>query len=215
FFIPFVLIAIPVCRYNSARFGSIFEFGATLSLTTNDMNLRGFNMDRLLRGLYCFLIQPPVTTPDFPYLTSSVVDSAYMGRNLVEFNFGGVLTATPFMLIIPLQALGLFKRLKKEELTITLSFLIPAFIIAVFDVNSAGILYRYSCDFTTPFIIAALILWIPFLSADKSRLPRRLFSVLLLQALFYSLRVYCSDGDYLFIKDSSPLLFENIRSYFM
>ncbi len=215
FFIPFALIAIPVCLYNYARFGSIFEFGATLSLTTNDMNLRGFNMDRLLRGLYCFLLQPVATTADFPYLTSSIVDSAYMGRNLVEFTFGGILTATPFMLIIPMQALGFFKKLKTQERVLTLCFLIPALIIAVFDVNSAGILYRYSCDFTTPFIIAAFILWIPYLSDSKNRISRRLFSILLLQAVFYSLRVYCADGDYLFIKDSSPLLYESIRSYFM
>ena len=56
--LPVLPVAIAVCWYNQARFGSIFEFGATYSLTSNDMNLRGFNMDRLLRGLYCFLLQP-------------------------------------------------------------------------------------------------------------------------------------------------------------
>ena len=86
----------------------------------------------------------------------------------------------------------------------------------IFDVNSAGILYRYSCDFTTGFLIAAFMLWIPLITDPKeSRLPRRLFALLLLQAAFYSLRVFCSDGDYLFIKDASPLLYERIRSYFM
>lgn len=215
FAMPFALIAIPVCWYNHARFGSIFEFGATLSLTTNDMNLRGFNMDRLVRGLYCFLIQPTVTTNDFPYLTSSVVDSAYMGRNLVEFTFGGVLCACPLMLIIPAQIFGFFKKLKAEEKAISLCLLAASLIIAVFDVNSAGILYRYSCDFTTGFLIAAIMLWIPLLSSDDSkRTARRLFTLLLIQALFYSLRVFCSDGDRLFIKDCSPVLFERIRSYF-
>ncbi|MBR6257439.1 MAG: hypothetical protein IKR23_08680 [Lachnospiraceae bacterium] len=215
FALPFALIAIPVCWYNQARFGSIFEFGATLSLTTNDMNLRGFNMDRLIRGLYCFLIQPTVTTNDFPYLTSSVVDSAYMGRNLVEFTFGGVLTACPLMLIIPALVFGLFGKLKSEEKAVCLTLLIASFVICVFDVNSAGILYRYTCDFTTGFLIAAFLLWIPLLSEEKDRvLSRRLFTLLLMQALFYSLRVYCADGDRLFIRDCSPVLFERIRSYF-
>ena len=216
FILPYVIVAIPVCWYNHARFGSIFEFGATLSLTTNDMNLRGFNMDRLVRGLYCFLLQPTVTTNDFPYLTSSIVDSAYMGRNLVEFTFGGLFIATPLMLVIPAQAFGFFKKLKAEEKAVSLTFIIASLIIVIFDVNSAGILYRYSCDFTTGFLIAAFMLWIPLITDPKeSRLPRRLFALLLLQAAFYSLRVFCSDGDYLFIKDASPLLYERIRSYFM
>ena len=172
-------------------------------------------MDRLIRGLYCFLIQPTVTTNDFPYLTSSVVDSAYMGRNLVEFTFGGVLIACPLMLVIPAQIFGLFKKLKNEEKAVCLTLLIASFVISVFDVNSAGILYRYTCDFTTGFLIAAFLLWIPLLSGEKERaISRRLFTLLLLQALFYSLRVFCADGDRLFIRDCSPVLFERIRSYF-
>lgn len=216
FVLPYIVVAIPVCWYNQARFGSIFEFGATLSLTTNDMNLRGFNIDRLIRGLYCFLFQPTVTTNDFPYLTSSIVDSAYMGRNLVEFTFGGLFAATPMMLIIPAQIFGFFKKHKAEAKAVSLSLIAASLIIVIFDVNSAGILYRYSCDFTTGFLIAAIMLWIPLLSdGHESRLPRRLFILLLLQAVFYSLRVFCSDGDPLFIKDASPLLYERIRSYFM
>ena len=115
----------------------------------------------------------------------------------------------------PAQIFGLFKKLKTEEKAISLCLLAASLIIAVFDVNSAGILYRYSCDFTTGFLIAAIMLWIPLLSDDKTkRIACRLFTLLLIQALFYSLRVFCSDGDRLFIKDCSPVLFERIRSYF-
>ena len=56
--------------YNQARFGSGFEFGATYSLTTNDMNHRGFNFSRVFRGLYSFLLQPPVIHSTFPFLES-------------------------------------------------------------------------------------------------------------------------------------------------
>ncbi len=215
FILPYVVVAIPVCWYNAARFGSIFEFGATFSLTSNDMNLRGFNLDRLLRGLYCFLFQPTVTTTDFPYLTSSVLESSYMGRNIVEFTFGGLFAACPLLLAVFAPLFGRWKKMSASERALYIGFFAASLVIAAFDVNGAGILYRYSCDFTAGFLLCALLVWVPLLSEEKNALARRLFSLLLLQALFYSLRLFCADGDFLFIRDCSPRLWAQIRRYFI
>ena len=213
--LPVIPVAIVVCWYNQARFGSIFEFGATYSLTSNDMNLRGFNMDRLLRGMYCFFFQPPVTTTDFPYLLSSVVEGDYMGRNLVEFTFGGFFAACPLLLVHFAPLFGLWKKLDKELRLVWLSLLAAALFIAGFDVNGAGVLYRYSCDPAPGLVAGAMLLWIPLLSGEEGKLSRKIFSLLLLQSLFYSLQVYCSPGgDVYSIHETSPVLFERIRAYF-
>lgn len=213
--IPVLPVAAAVCWYNAARFGSIFEFGATYSLTSNDMNLRGFNIDRLLRGLYCFFFQPPVNTTDFPYLISSVVEGEYMGRNLVEFTFGGFFAACPLLLIHFAPVFGLWKRMDKELRLVWLGLLLPAVVIAGFDVNGAGVLYRYSCDPAPGMVAGAVLLWIPLLSEEKAGLSKKVFSLLLVQSLFYSLQVYCSPGgDVYSIYETSPVLFERIRAYF-
>ncbi len=213
--IPVIPVAIAVCWYNLARFGNIFEFGATFSLTSNDMNLRGFNIDRLLRGMYCFFFQPPVTTTDFPYLISSVLEGDYMGRNLVEFTFGGFFAACPLLLVHFAPIFGLWKKLDKELRIVWLSLLAAALVIAGFDVNGAGVLYRYSCDPAPGLVAGAMLLWIPLLSGEKAKLSKKIFSLLLVQSLFYSLQVYLSPGgDVYSIYETSPVLFERIRAYF-
>ncbi len=85
FCIPYIMIGMLVFWYNDARFGSGFDFGATYSLTTNDMNQRGFNFARVFQGLFSFLIQPPVFNGDFPFLFSTNLETNYMGRNMTEF----------------------------------------------------------------------------------------------------------------------------------
>ncbi|MBR5422121.1 MAG: hypothetical protein IK115_13335 [Lachnospiraceae bacterium] len=210
--LPVIPVAVLVCWYNAARFGSPLEFGATYSLTTNDMNLRGFNLDRLFRGLYAFLFQPPNTIGDFPYLTSSVLKGEYMGRNLVEFSFGGFFAAVPLLLVcfVPLFRKGMFTG--RQQRAMVLSLLLAALVIAAFDVNGAGVLYRYTCDVAPGLLMAALILWLPLISVEGT--ARKLFSLLLLLCFFYSLQCFCASGDVYSLSEASPALFEKIRAFF-
>lgn len=216
FIVPYILVAIVVCWYNQARFGSILEFGATFSLTTNDMNHRGFNLDRLLRGLYAFFFQPAVTTFDFPYLKSSVVASNYMGKNLTEFTYGGCFATNVLLLSVFAPLFGMWKKLSNEVKWLFTTMLGASAVIAVFDVNGAGILYRYTCDFIPGVLIAAIIIWIVMLTSDGHayRNVCRLLTICLFIGLFYSLLVLLGTGDSVNLMDNSKITYEHIREYF-
>lgn len=213
--LPWVIMAIPVCIYNHARFRSIFDFGATYSLTSNDMNHRGFNFDRLLRGLWCFLFQPPVYTSDFPYLQSSILKSAYMGKNLTEFTFGGIFAAIPFTLAVFAPLFGLYKKMDGRQRCLYFMLFIPALFIAAFDVNSAGVLYRYTCDMAPGIMLASMLVWLKLCGSERSvKLSIKLLTVCIVAGLFYSLLVFAAQGDAINIRDANPLLFAKIKELF-
>ena len=156
FVIPFVVIAAVVIWYNVARFGNPLEFGATLSLTSNDMNHRGFNFSRLYRGLYSFLFQPPVVHASYPFLESAQLEGNYMGKNIVEFCFGGIFAIYPLLLSLFYVLLGGYKKYNKEAKTLILLLSVASLGIAGFDINAAGVLQRYMGDIVLGFIIAAV-----------------------------------------------------------
>lgn len=214
FCLPYVVIAAVVCWYNYARFGSILDFGATYSLTTNDMNHRGFNMNRLLRGLYAFFFQPAVINMDFPYLCSSKVSSDYMGRNLTEFVYGGCFVTN----LILLPAIAAFRiKVTKGVRALIAALVTSSVIIAAFDVNGAGILYRYTCDFVPGMLIAAIIVWICLLGKTNAAAYTqiyKLFAICVIVGLSYSLLVFLASGDSVNLHDNSPILYEQIRAYF-
>ena len=234
--IPYALIAALVCWYNYARFGNILEFGAGYSLTTNDMNHRGFNLNRLLRGLFSFYFQPPVLTSDFPYIESAIVTSSYMGRNIVEFLYGGIFATNLICLSVFAPLFGFFKKMNLRSRVAYLIMLAASFVIAGFDVNGAGIIYRYTCDMVPGVIIAALIIWAYMLgynrnskivdsvsaketisvaeNTTRANLACRLFAVGIIIGLFYSLMVLTGPAGAPTLKDDSVYTYELIRSYF-
>lgn len=218
FVIPYLLVAALVCRYNFARFGNIFDFGATYSLTTNDMNHRGFNMNRLLRSLYCFLFQPATVNTDFPFLLPSNVEGNYMGRFLSEYTYGGILIANSFFACI---WLWLIRGIKKTDIAVrvtVLFFVLSGAVIAAFDANAAGVLYRYTCDFAPAFALAAIMLW--FLFLDRGRvladytLVSRLAYVAVIVSMFYSLMTFMTSGDTVGLVYDNRKLYYTLATYF-
>lgn len=157
FCIPFVIIACVVIWYNVARFDSPTNFGATLSLTSNDMNHRGFNLSRLFRGLYSFLFQPPAVHASYPFLESAQLQGNYMGRNIVEFCFGGLFAIFPLLWSLFYVLLGGYKKYSKEINGLIVGLSLTSLVIAGFDINAAGILQRYMGDMVLGFVIAAVL----------------------------------------------------------
>ena len=78
--------------YNAARFGSPFDFGATYSLTSNDMTKRSFQVEQTLLGLWHYFLKPPVMTAEFPFLQGIQITSySYMGKLNAAYTYGGML----------------------------------------------------------------------------------------------------------------------------
>ncbi len=222
FVLPYVLIACFVFWYNAARFGNGFDFGATYSLTSNDMNTRGFNLSRLVHGLYSYLFQPPVIDSSYPFLSSSNLSVNYMGRNITEFMFGGIFAVNPLLWILP-YALFLGGHKKLDIRTKWMSAILAAagFIIVCFDINGAGNLQRYASDMVPGFLLAAVIVWLVILGNSYESCTQnsyqkwaKLFTIFTICGLAFAFLTFIAKGDSVcLIKNNAPL-FYNIESYF-
>lgn len=156
--VPYALVAAVVMWYNYARFGSVFDFGATYSLTNNDMNLRGVNLPRMILGLMTFLFQMPNVTGEFPFIQSATLSFDYMGKMVTEYFFGGVITINVLTWVLAFY--GKYHwciKAKGLRLFMGLS-LGSALIIGLVDANTAGIVQRYSADLAFGIFLAVGVL---------------------------------------------------------
>lgn len=154
--VPYIAVAAGLMYYNAIRFGSPLDFGAAYSMTSNDMTHRGFNLERILYGMWYFLLEPARLEASFPYLKSVSIETDYLGRMVSESSFGGIFACS--MLVWP--ALALCKRKRRlvsgeAYWTGVLSALVALVICAV-DATGAGILQRYSSDISFGLFLAAL-----------------------------------------------------------
>lgn len=218
FCIPYIAVAVLVCWYNYARFENIFNFGATYSLTTNDMNHRGFNLNRLFRSIYCYLLQPATINTDFPFLGASKVDGDYMGRFLYEHTYGGILVANALMASLWMACLSGIRKVEKNIRAIVVFLMASGVIIAAFDANMAGVIYRYTCDFAPAFIMAAVLMWIMYL--DKSRnimtykVTSRIAYVAIIASVSYAFLTFVASGSNINLHDNNSQLYYAIADYF-
>lgn len=155
--LPYLLVAAGLMYYNAIRFGSSFDFGASYSLTSNDMTHRGFNLERVLYGMWYFLFQPARLEANFPYLRSAAIETDYLGKMVSESCFGGILACS--MLTLPVFFLYKLRRqlADREVLWTAVLSAAAAVVICAADATGAGILQRYSSDISFGIFLAAVI----------------------------------------------------------
>ncbi len=218
FMIPYIAVAVLVCWYNYARFGNIFDFGASYSLTSNDMTHRGFNFDRLFRSLFCFLLQPPVLGTDYPFMDIAKIEGLHMGKFLYEYTYGGMLVSNAFVFSLWILLIKGLDKTKERVKAFVLLFVLSGLIVAGFDANAAGVIYRYTCDFAPAIMLAATLCWIVYL--DKSyenagyRVISRIAYVCIVLAFAYSFLTAIAPGISVCLENDSPVLFYGIADYF-
>jgi len=154
--LPYAVVAAGIMYYNAVRFGSPFDFGAAYSMTSNDMTHRGFNLERILYGVWYFLFQPARMEGNFPYLRSASIETDYLGKMVSESCFGGVFACS--MLVWPVFLLGYLKKRLSVRKAAAISFLSAAvaLVICAADATGAGILVRYSSDVSFGFFLAGV-----------------------------------------------------------
>lgn len=218
FLLPYVLVAIPVCLYNYARFGNILDFGAAYSLTTNDMTHRGFSMSRLIRSLYYYLFQPPVINADYPFMDTAMISGNYMGKFLYEHTYGGIMVANTFIFSVWIMLVRGFKKTDKRIAAFVGFMLASGLVIAGFDANAAGVIYRYTCDFAPLFFIAAITCWLMLLDEGEQNgrvfIAGRVAYICIIFALTYSFLTFVSSGSLLNLEKDNADLFYRIADYF-
>lgn len=155
--VPYVIVAAGLMYYNAVRFGSPFDFGASYSMTSNDMTHRGFNLERILYGMWYFLFQPARLEADFPYLRSAAIETDYLGKMVSESCFGGIFSCS--LLTWPVFLLYKLRRQMKDRAVWWMGVLaaFAAALIGAVDANGAGILQRYSSDISFGIFLSALI----------------------------------------------------------
>ena len=165
---PFLVVAAAVMVYNFARFGSPLDFGANYNLTTNDMTHRGFHADRIPFGLYAYLFQPPALGSQFPFMHQTYMDPAYQGVTIYEPMFGGYFFLYPMTLV--LLALPRVRHGLKAKglMPLWICAVCVAVVLCIFDLQGAGILMRYICDFGLYFALAAALSFLELLQVRSS-----------------------------------------------
>lgn len=165
---PFLVVGVAVMAYNFLRFGSPLDFGANYNLTTNDMTHRGFHVDRIPFGLYAYLLQPPALGSQFPFLHQTYMDPSYQGVTIYEPMFGGYFFLYPMTLV--LLALPRVRHAFKAKglMPLWVCGVCVAVVLCVFDLQGAGILMRYICDFGLYFALSAALMFLELLQVRSS-----------------------------------------------
>jgi len=216
--LPYILVAAGIMYYNFLRFGSPFDFGATYSLTSNDMNHRGTNLSRILYGIYCFFFQPARYEGVFPYLTSSEVLTDYAGRMVYEFIFGGIL-ASHVVTWCLIFAKNVRKELKEKKLTIIIILsVLMSLIIGGFDANGAGILQRYTADMVWGIAFASALMLLTLFEKGRQQGGLQNASLMLRIAVIqhgcYAFLTVFAVGDSVNLKTYGPMLFYRAAELF-
>lgn len=219
FGLPFVIVGIAVFWYNYARFGSGISFGASYSLTSNDMNNRGFNVSRILYGLYAFIFQPPVVNASYPFLESTELASGYMGKNIYEFSYGGMFFIYPLLGSLFYAICGGVKNFSKEQKGWIYGFCSVSLIVAAFDITAAGILQRYMCDMALGFALAAAftIMFLLNRYAERGTIISWINKgtyICVCMGVIVSFLVVITSADSICLQNYNPKLFYEIASYF-
>ncbi len=150
---PYVIVAIFVMVYNYLRFDFPFDFGESYNLTTSDMTQRGFKLDRLGLGVFEYLFRPPKIMGTFPFLTSSMPETAYIGFTSKEGMFGGIFAVYPVLWSL----FAMHKTRRSLPFRFSVFLVVTSFFICLVDTQAGGILPRYTCDFAVFFVMAAAV----------------------------------------------------------
>lgn len=156
--IPYVIVGSFTMYINYIRFDSIFEFGTSYQLTTNNLNNYNFSFINIIYGMYHYLLGKinitlsPLTIIDPP------AQLHILGDLNIE-KIGGGLITTSILSIIILFIPKIFKFIKEKELKIyiILSILLSLFIMG-FSSSIGAIVGRYMLDFNYLIYFVTVIL---------------------------------------------------------
>lgn len=220
FLLPVVAVAAVLMRYNAARFGSPFDFGATYNLTSNDMTRRGFSVGRIAPALVTFLLSVPGLNTVFPYLSATRMSTNYMGLTITELFYGGALVCLPFLwglAVLPLTRNRL--RRQRDLRGMVYGILVLMLLLVVLDCEMAGVLYRYQSDWLGPLLLAGALVWLlaEQMLRDHAAQPgmdvlqrvyRRALPLMVLAEMLYNFCVYFSAEPGLI--GQNPSLYQNV-----
>ncbi len=156
----FALIGGVQMIYNFLRFDSFFDFGIQYSLTINDFTRTQYHTRFVSIGLYNYLLNPPVVSPEFPYISSEFQSLHPNGYYFIanKYCVGLIYRALPVLAL--LLSGSAWKKCADKGQKRTAALLIGALSIAapfaiLFSVWESGYGARYCMDFTWEILFGA------------------------------------------------------------
>lgn len=214
--LPLAAAAAGIMWYNAVRFGSVWDFGASYNLTTNDMTRRGWVWGRCALGIFSYLLQPPRISAVFPFLEDFRVETVYQGLTLSEMMVGGVLWLFP---VLCFGFYGMAERKLFEDrgcrcLVWIFQWMMVA--LAVTDAQMAGLLTRYFGDFVWVGMIAsAMVILACYDRLERGGqncrgLQRLVAAACIVTLLSAFLRIFAHSEDA--IQNANPALYYQVQS---
>ena len=151
---PFVPVAVLLMAYNAMRFGSVFDFGYDYQLTVLDYSKKNILSDRIVIGLYEYLLRLPHMNYRFPFMEegSFIQDNAFgHGSFYYTWGYDGILACNLLSWFIPVVFIK--KQRDKGAIWLVLLSVINMFV----NICVAGVAYHYRVDFAAAFLAAGAI----------------------------------------------------------
>lgn len=166
--IPYTIIGLFTMYINYIRFDSIFEFGVSYQLTTNNLYNKGFSLTNAIYGTFNYLFgKTSLVLSTTPQL--NLIKIPYITDINIERLGGGIITTSILSLII-LFIPKIFKKIKEKELKIYISIsLIIAISLIIISSGIGAIIGRYMLDFGYLFYFITVILWLQIIKNSKNK----------------------------------------------
>jgi hypothetical protein len=119
----------------------------------------------------------------------------------MEYIVAGILPVNLILLAIPYS----FKKAHRSAFVITAA--VTAFLLMIFEAESAGIVYRYEADFSLVFLIAAVVALMNMIKDGKD-IRRFLICALAVSVLFHMNFYFLTGLKYPLLWGNTPLFYK-------
>lgn len=193
-FIDFILLAIPyilvgafTMYLNYIRFGSIFEFGISYQLTTNNLSNYKFSFINCIYGIYNYLFNR-INISIMPFhLSGEMTTLPILGDFNIEQAGGGIIP-TSILGIILLFIPQIFKYIKEKELKIYIIItIVVGFLLMGFSSGIGAIIGRYMLDFNYLFYFIIVILSLTIINKFKNKAILKIYHIVAIISILLNL----------------------------
>ena len=98
----------------------------------------------------------------FTWLQPTTFDTTYLGQTIKEVTFGGILVCLPVLWVLAFAKPILSYRIKEHSThtvaSVVVTMLVSGLVVACLDAEMAGILQRYTADYSILMLIPAILL---------------------------------------------------------
>lgn len=155
--LPALAVVVPLCAYNTVRFGSPFNFGERYQITVADMTHYLNAAVNLLPTVGYYLFLPLRFSHEFPFLT--INPTPLPSWSYAEPMAGGLFMLCPALLIVVLLLLPNVRwHIRRSGLLRTILTALPlALLLLLVDSLKGGIGWRYMVDFGWLVALSAVV----------------------------------------------------------